>query len=373
VDRIPVARPDLGGNEERYVVEAVRSSWISSTGAFVTRFEREFAALCGTTSAIAVSNGTIALHLALLALGVEPGDEVIVPSLTFVATANAVRYVGAEPVFVDIDPGTWCLDPAMVAEAVTPRTKGIIAVHVYGHPADMDAINDVAARHGLWVVEDAAEAHLALYKGRTTGGLGTIGTFSFFGNKILTTGEGGALTLSDPVVERTARMLRDQGMDPDRRYWFPVVGYNFRTTNVACAIGCAQLERAAALVDARRRIVAGYRERLAAIEGIGFQPVAPWAEPAPWLFSATVDAGTFGRTRDELMTSLDRAGIETRPLFIPLHTLPPYRATRSVPPGGLPITEAVAARGLNLPTFPGLGESDLDRIAAAIAAARGSR
>jgi perosamine synthetase len=368
--RIPVARPDLGGNEERYVVEAVRSSWISSTGAFVTRFEREFAAMCGTTSAIAVSNGTIALHLALLVLGVGPGDEVIVPSLTFVATANAVRYVGAEPVFVDIDPGTWCLDPARVAEAVTPRTKGIIAVHVYGHPADMDAIGDVAARHGLWVIEDAAEAHLATYKGRVVGGLGTIGTFSFFGNKILTTGEGGALTLSDAAVERTARMLRDQGMDPDRRYWFPVVGHNFRTTNVACAIGCAQLERAAELVAARRRIVAGYRERLAGIEGIGFQPVAPWAEPAPWLFSATVDPAAFGRTRDELMASLDRAGIETRPLFIPLHALPPYASSRTVPAGGLPLTEALAASGLNLPTFPALRDAELDRIAAAIAAAR---
>ncbi len=198
--KIPVARPDLSGNEERYVVEAIRSSWISSTGSFVTRFEREYAESCGTRAAIGVCNGTIALHLALLGLGVRPGDEVLVPSLTFIATANAVRYVGAEPVFVDVDPDTWCIDPERLEQAVTSRTKGIIAVHLYGHPADMDAINRVAGIHGLWVVEDAAEAHLAKYKGRPTGGLAPSGTFSFYG-KHSTSGEGGAVTaVYDPVL-----------------------------------------------------------------------------------------------------------------------------------------------------------------------------
>ncbi len=197
--RIPVAVPDLSGNEEKYAVEAIRSSWISSTGPFVHRFEKEFAELCGTRAAISVCNGTVALHLALLALDVRPGDEVLVPSLTYVATANAVRYVGAEPVFVDVDPGTWCMDPGQLEASITRRTKGIIPVHLYGHPADMDAINHVAAVHGLWVVEDAAEAHLASYKGRKTGSLAPIATFSFYGNKTFTCGEGGAITLNDPL------------------------------------------------------------------------------------------------------------------------------------------------------------------------------
>src|ERR1035437_4092881 len=206
--RIPVAMPDLTGNEEKYVVEAIRSSWISSSGPFNQRFEREFAELCGARSAIGVCNGTVALHLAMLALDVRPGDEVLVPSLTYIATANAVRYVGAEPVFVDVDPETWCIDPKLLEEKITRRTKGIIAVHLYGHPADMDAINHTAAIHGLWVVEDAAEAHFAKYKGRPTGGLGDLGTFSFYGNKIITCGEGGAVMVNDPHLELRLRTLR---------------------------------------------------------------------------------------------------------------------------------------------------------------------
>lgn len=369
MDRIPVSRPDLSGNEERYVVEAIRSTWISSTGEFVSRFEREFAKLCGTSAAIGVSNGTVALHLAMLVLGVGPGDEVIVPSLTYVATANAVRYVGAEPVFVDVDPATWCIDPALIEDAVSPRTKGIIAVHLYGHPADMDALNRVAAIHGLWVVEDAAEAHLARYRERPVGGLGSLATFSFFGNKIFTSGEGGALTLNDPQLELRARTLRGQGVDPTRRYFFPIVGYNFRLTNIACALLCAQIERADEILAARRHLSRGYEERLRGVEGVSFQPVAAWAEPAPWLFCVTVDPGRFGRSRDELLLELDRQGIETRPFFVPVHTLPPYRTCRTGPLGGLPVTEALASTGLNLPTFPGLSEGDLDRISDAIVSA----
>ena len=189
---IPVAVPDLGGREEEYVVQAVRSSWISSSGEFLDRVEVELAELSATSTAIAVCNGTAALHLAMLALDVGHGDEVLVPSLTYIATANAVRYVGAEPVFVDIDLETWCIDPDALEASITPRTRGIIAVHLYGHPADMDHINRVAAEHGLWVVEDAAEAHLATYKGRPVGGLATLATFSFYGNKMFTSGEGGA-------------------------------------------------------------------------------------------------------------------------------------------------------------------------------------
>jgi perosamine synthetase len=359
--RIPLAAPDLSGNEEKYVLEALRSSWISSTGPFVNRFESEFAALCGTRSAIGVVNGTLALHLALLALDLRPGDEVLVPSLTFVATANAVRYCGAEPVLVDVDPETWCIDPRKLEGAMTTRTKGIIPVHLYGHTADMDAINGVAAERGLWVVEDAAEAHLARYKGRPVGGLARIGVFSFYGNKVLTSGEGGAVTTDDAGLERRARMLKGQGVDVSRRYYFPITGYNYRLTNVCCAILCAQLERAPQLVERRRSICALYRRLLDGIPGLGFQPAAPWAEISPWLFSITVEAASYGRTRDDLMAVLADAGIETRPFFIPLHRLPMFQRSQA-----LPITDRLGDTGMNLPTYPGMTDAMVEEVAAAV-------
>jgi len=362
---IPVARPDLNGNESAYVARAIESTWISSTGEYVERFERTFAELCGAQTALAVCNGTAALHLALLTLDVRPGDEVIVPSLTYVATANAVRYVGAKPVFVDVDPMTWCLDPARLEDAITPRTRGIIPVHLYGHPADMDTINQIAAVHGLWVVEDAAEAPLAKYRGRPTGSLGTIATFSFYGNKILTSGEGGAITVADGRLEIRARTLRDQGLDPKRRYFFPVTGYNFRLTNVACALLVAQLERQETLLARRRQLFAMYQERLSDVPGIGLQPNAEWALLAPWLFCITVDKGSGPQRRDELALYLRRRGIDTRPFFIPLHTLPPFREDRRRH-AHFPVTESLAASGLNLPTYSTMTDHDLDRVAEAI-------
>lgn len=367
---IPVAAPDLSGNEERYVLEALRSSWISSTGPFVGRFEQAFATQCGTRAAIGVANGTLALHLALLTMDLRPGDEVLVPSLTYIATANAVRYCGAEPVFVDVDPRTWCMDPTQLEASITRRTKAIIPVHLYGHPADMDAIGRIAATHGLWVVEDAAEAHFARYKGRPTGSLARIGVFSFYGNKVLTSGEGGAVTLDDPALERRARLLRGQGVDPDRRYFFPITGYNYRLTNLCCALLCAQLERAPQLLSRRWAVYARYRAALEGVPGIGFQPTASWAELSPWLFSVTVEAAEFGRTRDELAALLAEAGIETRPFFRPLHRLPPFAEESRRRGEVLPVTERLGSSGLNLPTFTQLRDADVDRIAEAIRNAR---
>jgi perosamine synthetase len=361
-EKIPVAFPDLSGNEEKYVVEAIRSSWISSTGPFIKQFENQFADLCGTRAAIGVCNGTVALHLALLALDVRPGDEVLVPSLTYVATANAVRYVGAEPVFVDVDPQTWCMNPTLIEEKINRRTKGIIPVHLYGHPADMDAINHIAAIHGLWVVEDAAEAHLAKYKGQTVGGLGRVATFSFYGNKVFTSGEGGAITLDDPQLELRIRTLRGQGVDPNRQYYFPVTGYNFRLTNLACALLCAQLERSLEIMEKRRQIFQLYLEMLNGIPGIEFQPIAPWAETSPWLFSIVVEKNEYGKTRDELISLLAESGIETRPFFIGLHHLPPFREESRHRNEILPETDYLSANGLNLPTFTTLTEEDIARI-----------
>jgi perosamine synthetase len=235
----------------------------------------------------------------------------------------------------------------------------------------MDELDGIAEANGLWIVEDAAESHGAHYRGRPTGSLGSIGVFSFYGNKIVSSGEGGALTVNDPALEARIRLFRGQGMDPARRYWFPVIGYNYRLTNVACAILCAQLERLNASLAARQLLFERYRERLESVEGLGFQPVAPWADPAPWLFCVTVDAHRFGRSRDELAELLALAGIETRPFFHPLHHLPPYRQDAGP---NLPVTERLAATGLNLPTYVGLTDEDLDRVVEVIVGAeRGPR
>jgi perosamine synthetase len=362
-----VASVDLSGNEEAYVLDALRSSWISSTGPYLKRFEQEFANLCGTSTAIAVCNGTVALHLALLGMDIRPGDEVIVPSLTYVATANAVRYVGGEPVFVDVDPATWCLDPDKFEEAITRRTKGVIAVHLMGHPADMDRINQIAAVHGLWVVEDAAEAPGAKYKGRPVGGLSRAATFSFFGNKLLTCGEGGAVTLSDDMLATRLRTLRGQGMDPQRRYYFPITGYNFRLTNLAAAVLCGQMERREAITARRREIYAHYNDRLSRVSGVHLQPVAPWAELSPWMYAATIHPTEFGSTRDEVMKFLTSRHIETRPMFIPLHKLPPFREESRKRGEYLPVTDRIAETGIMLPTYNTLSELDQDRICDAFA------
>jgi perosamine synthetase len=272
-----------------------------------------------------------------------------------------------------VDPNTWCIDPQKLEAAITPRTKGIIAVHLYGHPADMDAINHLAGVHGLWVVEDAAEAHLATYKGRPIGSLAPIATFSFYGNKIFTCGEGGAVTLSDPHLELRTRTLRGQGMDPQRRYYFPVTGYNFRLTNVACAMLCGQIERREQIIERRREIFTRYRELLDGVPGVGFQPVAAWATPAPWLFCLTIDAANFGQSRDAVADALGRAGIETRPFFLPLHHLPPFREGSRRRNEVLPETDRLAAAGINLPTFAALTRQQIEFICQTIRRACAAR
>jgi perosamine synthetase len=359
---IPVAKPDLSGNEEKYVADAVRSTWISSTGSYIDRFEKEFAEFCNAEESIAVCNGTAALHVVLMALGCGPGDEVIVPSLTYVATANAVRYVGAEPVFVDVDEETWTLDPEHLEDAITRKTKGIISVDLYGHPADADAINHIAGVHGLWVIEDAAEAHGATYKGRPTGSLADIATFSFYGNKIFTCGEGGAVTTSNEQLAKRVRTLKGQGVDPSRRYFFPVTGYNFRLTNVAAAMLCAQLERKEEIVRQRGEVYSLYHEHLKNVAGINFQPVAPWATLAPWLYSVTINPDEYGLTRDQLAVKLRAEGIDTRPFFTPLHRLPPFRRESAERGECLPITDRLSRQGINLPTFTPVETQSVQRV-----------
>ncbi|MCK4787548.1 MAG: DegT/DnrJ/EryC1/StrS family aminotransferase [Desulfobacteraceae bacterium] len=271
---------------------------------------------------------------------------------------------------MDVDPHTWCIDPKLLEANITRRTKGIIVVHLYGHPADMDAINHIAAVHGLWVVEDAAEAHFARYKGRAVGNLAPAATFSFYGNKIITCGEGGAVTVNDPHLELRIRTLRGQGMDPQRRYYFPVTGYNFRLTNVACAMLCAQIERQEQIIARRREIFSEYHKQLAGVPGIGFQPIADWAEPAPWLFCITTDEKEYGRSRDELTILLKENGVDTRPFFIPLHQLPPFREESVRRDEKLPITDKVSSIGINLPTYTSLTNETIEYITQIIRSVR---
>jgi perosamine synthetase len=361
--RISVAEPVLDGRETEYVLECLQTNWISSHGKFITQFERTFAEYCGVRHAVAVSSGTTALHLCLVALDVKAGDEIIVPSLTYVATANAVRYCNATPVFVDNDLRTFNIDVDEIEAKITPRTKGIIAVHLYGHPADMDPMLEIADKHRLFVVEDAAEAIGASYKNRRVGGIGTCATFSFFGNKIITTGEGGMVTTNDEALAARLRLFKGQGMDPDRRYWFPVIGYNYRMTNIAAAIGVAQLERIENHLETRKAIAAGYSRRLDHLsEQIALPQSEKWANHVYWMYTILLrDGGE--RDRDNVMRRLGERGIETRPVFYPMHVLPPYRDTAG---GPFPRADLCASRGINLPTHGRLTELDMDRVAEAL-------
>jgi perosamine synthetase len=353
---IPVAEPALVGNEKEYVVDCLDSTWISSSGQYVGRFERAFAEFCDVKHAMSCCNGTAALHLALLALGVQRGDEVIVPTLTFVATANAVTYCGAAPIFVDSEPETWNLDATLVQERITKRTKGIVAVHLYGHPVDMDPLLEVAHKHGLFVIEDAAEAHGAEYQGRRTGSLGDMATFSFYGNKIVTTGEGGMVVTDDDALAAKVRQLKGQGMEPDRRYWFPILGYNYRMTNIAAAIGLAQLEKADWHIARRRHTALRYVQRLSTVPDVALQPEKPWARNVYWMVSVVLSEKC-PVSRDTVMERLAEAGIETRPFFHPMHTLPMYRD--SAKGQRFPVAEGLAARGLNLPSSATLSEAEV--------------
>jgi perosamine synthetase len=360
---IPVAAPLLAGNEKKYVLDCLESSWISSRGAYIEKFETAFAEFCGVKRAVSCTNGTTALHLALIALGVGPGDEVIVPTLTFVATANAVKYCGARPVFVDAEPRTWNIDPALIEAKITPATKGIIVVHLYGHPVDMDPIMEIARRHNLFVLEDAAEAHGAVYKGSVVGSIGHVGTFSFFGNKVLSTGEGGMVVTNDEQLAHTVQMLKEQGMDQSRRYWYPVIGYNYRMTNIAAAIGLAQVEKSQWHIRRRLEVASWYRERLEQIPGLVMQIEEEWARHVYQFFTVVLDH-SLPVTREQVIAHLLEHGIEGRPVVYPMHALPPYVDLAVA--GEFPVAEWISSRGINLPTWAGLTRDDANRVCDAL-------
>jgi perosamine synthetase len=361
---IPLAAPDLSGNEAKYVQECVESTWISSAGRFIPAFEAAFAEFCQVNHAVATNNGTTALHLALVALDIGPGDEVIVPTLTYVATANAVRYCGATPVLADCEPEGMTLGVDDVRSRITSRTKAIIPVHLYGHAADMESLNVLAGQHGIAVVEDAAEAHGARVRGKRVGSLGACGAFSFFGNKIITTGEGGAVTTDDTDLATKLRLFRGQGMDTERRYWFPVVGYNYRMTNIAAAIGLAQLEGIEHNLAVRQEILRRYNSRLSEYSFISTPTQPPWSESVNWLYTVRLDVAT-AEMRDQGALHLARSGIETRPVFYPLHQMPPYYDNERA----YPVADACARQGLTLPTHTHLDEDDIQLICAELVGA----
>ncbi|MDX2275824.1 MAG: DegT/DnrJ/EryC1/StrS family aminotransferase [Hyphomonadaceae bacterium] len=352
----PVAEPDLTHREFRLLMDAFLSTWISSQGSELREFERRFAARMGHSEGVATSNGTVSLHLAMTALGIGPGDEVIVPDFTFAASANTVVHCGATPVLVDVDPETWCLAPETFEAAITPRTKAVMPVHVFGRVAPMAEIAKIAKARGIYVIEDCAEAHGAAYDGKPVGAWSDVASFSFFANKIITTGEGGMCITSDPALAARMRMLRDHGMRPERRYWHEEIGFNYRMTNLQAAIGLAQLDRLGDFLDNRAALEGAYRTAFAGIPGVKFPPPmqAP-ASPVTWFVCATVPADK----RDALIAACKADNIDLRPFFNSLSAMPAYEPWAQA----CPVSRSIAASGINLPTSHKIDQALIGRMA----------
>lgn len=358
---MPVCTPLLGNKEERYVRDCVRTNWISSSGKYIKLFEDAFSRYCGRKYGVTTTNGTTALHLALAALKIGPGDEVIMPSFTIASTAFAVMYCGAKPVFVDSEPDTWNIDPDKIHEKITKRTKVILPVHIYGHPCDMSAIMKIASRHNLCVIEDAAESHGAEYKGKKVGGIGHVGCFSFYGNKIITCGEGGMIVTSDRKIADRCRSLRNMAFIETKRYWHQEVGFNYRMTNMQAALGLAQFERIEELINRRRRNAALYSALLSGVGGLTLPVERPDVKNVFWMYGILVGKD-FGVSRDGLIKRLGKLGVETRTFFIPLHNQPFLGKKYSTQKKRFPVAEDIARRGLYLPSGSGLKRKDIEYI-----------
>lgn len=356
----PVAESSMTERERRYLNECIDTNWISSRGEFPARFEKAFAQKIGVETAISCANGTVALHLVLSALGIGPGDEVIVPTFSMIATANAVTYTGATPIPVDAEFDYCNLDPILVEQAISPRTKAIIVVHTYGHPAELEALEMIAKRHGIALIEDAAEAHGAEFAGKKIGSFGTASTFSFYANKILTTGEGGMICTNDGALASVIRRLRDHAFSPERHFWHEYVGFNYRMTNMQAAVGLAQTERFDELVAARRNLRRFYDEALKDVKYLELPREAEHCKSVFWMYALRVTDDT-PCSRDELRVKLASAGIETRSFFTPIHCQPIYRQLAFR--GDFPVSENLCTIGLYLPTSACLTQEDAHWIA----------
>lgn len=352
--KIPIYKPSLNGNEKKYVNECLDSSWISSKGEFINRFENEFSNYVGVEYSASVCNGTVALHLAMLALGIGAGDEVILPTLTYIASANAIFYTNATPVFADSLADTWQIDPTDIERKITPKTKAVLVVHLYGHACDMDRILSLCKKYNLFLIEDCAEAIGSLYKNKHVGTFGDIATFSFYGNKTITTGEGGMVVTNDKTLYDRCVHIKGQGLAFNRQYWHDVVGYNYRMTNICAALGLAQIEQVSDFINLKRNIALVYKTGLAGLP-ITFHEEGDDIFHSYWMCSILVENAF---ERDKLRNHLELSGIETRPIFYPVHTMPMYSQYFQKHS----VAENIGWRGLNLPSYPGLIKDELNYI-----------
>ncbi|GAB6149071.1 MULTISPECIES: LegC family aminotransferase [Clostridium] len=361
---IPLCIPEIRGNEWKYVKECIDTNWVSSVGSYVNLFEEKFAEYVDANSAVVTVNGTAAIELALLTAGVGIEDEVIVPSMTFISPVNTVKYVGATPVFCDVCRDTFVMDAEKIEELITPKTKAILPVHIYGHPVDMDKVMEIAKKYNLYVIEDATEALGSKYKGKKLGTIGHMGAFSFNGNKLITTGAGGMLVTNSEEYGKRAKFLSTQTkvVLENKAFYHPEVGYNFRMPNLLAAFGVAQLENADEYLKIKKKNASYYNELLKNVKGITLPIQKDWAENCYWLYSILVE-DDFPLTRDELIKKLQEEGIESRPFFMPVHNMPPYIDCAH---GDMSITDDISAKGINLPSSVSLTEENIEFICSVI-------
>jgi perosamine synthetase len=357
---IPLCIPEIRGNEWKYVKECIDTNWVSSVGSYVNLFEERFNEYVGSKSAVVTMNGTAALQLALVTLGIGAGDEVIVPSLTFISPINTIKYVGAEPVFVDVCRDTFVMDAEKIESLITPKTKAIMPVHIYGHPADMDRIMEIAQKHNLFVIEDATEALGSKYKGKMAGTIGHIGCYSFNGNKLITTGAGGMFVTNNLEYGDRAKFLSTQTkvVTDNKAFYHPEVGYNFRMPNLLAAFGVAQLENVEEYLKVKKESAAYYKELLSGVNGITLNIEKDNVENCFWLYSILVEK-EYSITRDELIQKLNEEKIEARPFFMPIHDMPPYKDCKH---GDLSVTKELYELGINLPSSVGLKKEDIEVV-----------
>jgi perosamine synthetase len=362
---IPVAEPHITNEDIALVNDALASGWISSAGKYLDLFERDWASYCGMPFGIAVSNGSVALDVAVALLNLQPGDEVIMPTFTIISPAQSVVRAGGVPVLVDSDPRTWQMDAMQIEARITPRTKAILVVHIYGHPADMDPILDIATRHGLTVVEDAAEAHGALYKGKRCGGLADISTFSFYANKLVTTGEGGMVLVRTQELAERAKSLRNLCFQKKQRFLHDELGYNFRLTNLQAALGVGQIERIDEIITRKRTIAALYNELLADITEIELPVEEHWARNVYWVYGIVLKEGT-SVSSSQLADRLRELGVETRPFFLGMHEQPVFHQMGLFSNEYYPVAECLSRQGLYIPSGVAITDRQISEVASAL-------
>lgn len=361
---IPVNAPLLSPKAKKYVLDCLNTGWISSAGQYIGKFEESFADYLGSRFAVTTTNGTAALHLAVASLGIGPGDEVIMPDLTIISCPLSVIYTGAEPVLVDVDPVTFTIDTKLIESKITKHTKAIMAVHLYGHPADMDPILKLAKKYELAVIEDAAEAHGARYKGKLVGSLGTIGAFSFYANKIVTTGEGGMIVTNDESLAQKARLLKDLAHSPNRRFWHQEIGFNYRMTNLSAAIGLAQLESIKTYIKKKKWMAREYARAFKGIPFLNLPPQMPWADSVYWMYALTLTSDA-PITRDELRLKLKDIGVDTRDFFYPLHEQPILKKYVGKNES-FPVSTSVSCRGFYVPSGLAVTKEQIRTVAGAL-------